>query len=361
MVRITAFLAMLLSVALKTWAGDYRYDSNKGVAYGWSTDDTPCAYTVSNTRVRLGVTSIDADTHKAMLNCMGWALTENTQYYAYSPYDSRYIVEGHPMTALPVAFTGQQQVMNGGVSHLTKYDYQTAQARSTADALHFAYNHLGSILRLQFDSIPVIQYDSIRIMTSRKVLTTEATMNLTNNALTPTKKDSTITLSLKDITLADNDSLVAYLMVAPADLSKDTLKVLLYAGSDTIKSLEIKGTIIKPGMTYNVIGEKEHYIEWQAKKATPSWQTLAATITNPTATVKDFPLDTENRFEPIKAAVKGDANDDGEVTMADAKLVVEYYLGTTAEGINTRNADVNRDGMITIDDANAIVNIITNK
>lgn len=53
----------------------------------------------------------------------------------------------------------------------------------------------------------------------------------------------------------------------------------------------------------------------------------------------------------------GDANRDNQVTMADANMVVNYFLGGAAEGISLPHADVNGDGIITMADANAIVNI----
>ncbi len=53
----------------------------------------------------------------------------------------------------------------------------------------------------------------------------------------------------------------------------------------------------------------------------------------------------------------GDANRDGSVTMADANMVVNYFLTGSADGISLPHADVNGDGLITMADANAIVNI----
>lgn len=52
----------------------------------------------------------------------------------------------------------------------------------------------------------------------------------------------------------------------------------------------------------------------------------------------------------------GDVNGDGEVTIADANAIVNYYLGETSDGIDKEAADVNGDGEITISDANAIIN-----
>ena len=56
----------------------------------------------------------------------------------------------------------------------------------------------------------------------------------------------------------------------------------------------------------------------------------------------------------------GDANNDGSVTMADANMVVNYFLSTDKSDIknfNRKQANVNGDSDITMADANAIVNL----
>ncbi len=54
--------------------------------------------------------------------------------------------------------------------------------------------------------------------------------------------------------------------------------------------------------------------------------------------------------------IMGDANGDGLVTVADANAVVNNFLGTSSADIDVEAADVNEDGEITVSDANAIVN-----
>ena len=54
----------------------------------------------------------------------------------------------------------------------------------------------------------------------------------------------------------------------------------------------------------------------------------------------------------------GDVNHDGSVTMADANMVVNYFLATDKpDGFDTTAADVNEDGSVTMADANQIVNM----
>lgn len=69
-----------------------------------------------------------------------------------------------------------------------------------------------------------------------------------------------------------------------------------------------------------------------------------------------------NRFDEMDAyfgitAQTGDANGDGVVTIADANAIVNYFLGSGNDAIDLNAADVNGDGVVTIADANAVVNI----
>ncbi len=63
------------------------------------------------------------------------------------------------------------------------------------------------------------------------------------------------------------------------------------------------------------------------------------------------------------AYLLGDVNGDGVITIADANMIVNYYLGTLGSGEKfiEKAADVNGDGVITIADANAIVNMYLTK
>ena len=68
--------------------------------------------------------------------------------------------------------------------------------------------------------------------------------------------------------------------------------------------------------------------------------------------------DTEATYAYI--GMLGDANNDGSVTMADANMVVNYFLSTNKSSIknfNKKKANVNGDNDITMADANKIVNM----
>ena len=67
----------------------------------------------------------------------------------------------------------------------------------------------------------------------------------------------------------------------------------------------------------------------------------------------------ENDILAIESMVRrGDANGDGQVTLADAVAVVNYILGNPSVNFNIAAADMNGDGNITITDAVSIVNML---
>lgn len=63
--------------------------------------------------------------------------------------------------------------------------------------------------------------------------------------------------------------------------------------------------------------------------------------------------DIELLYTPVD--IKGDVNNDKHLNKTDADLIVDYYLGKDVE-INIANADVNNDGVISVADANEVIN-----
>jgi surface protein len=60
------------------------------------------------------------------------------------------------------------------------------------------------------------------------------------------------------------------------------------------------------------------------------------------------------------ALIKGDANDDGQVTAADIVAITNYMTGNPPADFSKANADINLDGVINIADIVAVANILLN-
>ncbi|MBR4830045.1 MAG: hypothetical protein IKZ92_09650 [Muribaculaceae bacterium] len=56
--------------------------------------------------------------------------------------------------------------------------------------------------------------------------------------------------------------------------------------------------------------------------------------------------------------LKGDVNDNGEVTIADVTTLIDYLLGGNVSPFNADNADVNSNGDITIADVTTLIDML---
>ena len=68
----------------------------------------------------------------------------------------------------------------------------------------------------------------------------------------------------------------------------------------------------------------------------------------------------DGQEEPEVAALRGDANGDGEVGIADASAIIDYLLNGNATGLNHAGADCDLAAGITIADASAIIDYLLN-
>ena len=59
--------------------------------------------------------------------------------------------------------------------------------------------------------------------------------------------------------------------------------------------------------------------------------------------------------------LKGDVNQDGEVSVADINAIVEVIMGKTTDGTLIGNADVNGDQEIGLADINDVIDIIVGR
>lgn len=344
--------------------------------FSWTSSDMLCAYTSSESRLALFVDHLSSDSHNVTLVSYGWSLTSNAQYYGYAPYNSMYHIKELPMTALPIPYVGQIQQGNDNTNHLSAYDYMTAQTVSTSSACHFDYNHLGSIIRVECPMKSTQSFASLSLSTASDKFITNATMNVTNNQLTPTEQANEISLALNGVTVEEGGTLVAYLMVAPTDLSSELVELTLTTTDGKTAKQTFTAPNIKAGKCYPVTMDVEFDAADEGDDDTSDDEVLAKrnpimenqqqekamlasdVIEYPTASAKDFDVDAEGQFEEY--ILLGDANSDGEVDTADAVLVINYYLGRT-NVIDKKAADINLDGSIDTADAVGIINKYLNK
>lgn len=366
---IFSILILLLNT-ISISATEYIYRQGYGMQFGWDMTSKSSVRTVSSTHLKMNMQAVGADAHYAAFYIDGWGLSAGALFYAYYPYSGAYIMHGDPITALPVAYTSQVQNGNGNASHLSQYDFMTSQAWSSESALAFGFTHLGCILRVACAMDKERTFSSMTLTTDLKgadgkIFVAEGTMNITNNTLTPVTMTDAMTLQLNGVTVGEGEELVAYMMLAPHDYTGKRLTLRLTEADGTTTEIPLNGTQLLPGKCYPVALQ----YQWTPAPAASKAMTRqtegnlpalpAAAIQFPTGYAPDFTLDAAHQL--TEYVLLGDANGDGQVTVNDANLVVNYFLGTVSADAIHKGADVNHDGKLTIADANGIVNIFLNE
>lgn len=369
MKRQILILLAFIGFAMTTFATDYAYDSKGSLLVTWNNKDVVGLYTVSGTRIRTTVKNIDAtNRHRVTLTGNGWTLTSDSQYYGYYPYSSSYQLNGNVMTALPVSYNSQAQTANNNLDHLASYDYMVAQTTTTETEANFTFAHYGSIIRFACYVPATTTFSSLEITSKAEdaIFTTEANMNLTNQTLTSTSKSKKATLTLNNITIASGDSLIAYMMMPPTDLSGKSIMLSLNATDGSALQTYIAGVNIQSGKVYPVSVGKENYFkvstsggndnseEVLSLQADMGEKRTTEQITTATAYATDFTLDAVNELKPF---LLGDVNLDGVVNVTDAVIVINHYQARTTEELDFNVSDVNGDNNINVTDAVGIINI----
>lgn len=284
-------------------AVDYDYSEQGGVRVVWHYDDMCGVYTSADTEIIHWVT--DGGDSQCTLSSYGWSLTSGSDYCAYFPYAQAYATGKHPKTALPIAYGSQLQTQNGDMAHLSACDYMTAQTTSVADACHFAFQHLGSILRFRCRALAEQTLTSLTIAAPADAFVLSATMNVADGTLTPVERTDKMQLALADIAVQEGDSLVAYMMVAPVDLSADTLTVTLADAAGTALSVKVQGAQMLAGRVYDMaldmpeLEETAAFASVKPEGACPQAVPKTAAVQAVTAFAPAFTHDDEHRFEQI--------------------------------------------------------------
>lgn len=356
MVKRCACLSLLVMLSLTDiFASSYSFVPSTGIKFSWQTSDVIGLYTESGSRVRCAVQSANSNT--AVFGLGGWALVDNSHYYAYSPYTSKYVEDGNVITALPISFLGQQQQSNNSTAHLAACDFMMSQFTTGTGSASVNYSHIGSIIRIEWTIPQTKTLTSLTLSTDDDSFISEANMNLPMQIITATKRSASATLALSNIHIQANATLVAYMMVAPTDLKGKTITATLTAIDGTTLNATLDGATILAGKVYPVtIG-----VDDLDKEETPTESKsfgidtpVVTSVTQVTAYAPDFAIDTVNMITVVPKWQKGDVNHDGVVDIVDAVELNGCYLRGSTSDLDLNICDMNDDGQIDVVDVVAI-------
>lgn len=231
----------------------HSVDPARGFVTTWTEGDTIGIYPIGADQVAFPISAGEGSS-TAKFDGGAWALRANHQYGAYYPFSKKnyYIDE----TKIPVSYLDQKQIGNNNLDHLSGYDFMAAAAVSPDEngAVNMTMQHLGAFLRLTITAPEAKTYTKVRLSSDAAIFTTDATINLQNGSLNPTKKADVLMLLLDNVTTTEaNQTITAYMMLAPiaaSDISAHPISVTLFDDKGVSYVADLSFTSVVAGKSY---------------------------------------------------------------------------------------------------------------
>lgn len=202
----------------------------------WAEKDTIGIYPAEGDQLSFPIVD-GVGTNKCSFNGGGWALKSSTSYKAYSPFNRGYYYQD--AGSLPVSMLGQKQTGNGSSAHLGKYDIQIAEGKTPSSGkISFEFKHQVCFLRMDLTAPEAASWSSVRLE-SDALFTTEATLDMSSESisLTGVSTSGSVVLELDGVATKAGETITAYMVVLPVNLTGKTLDVVLTdSEGDTFKS-----------------------------------------------------------------------------------------------------------------------------
>ena len=284
--KTLSYILLWMLGCLNASAASYTFDVNKGITFSWQYDDLLGVYTTKGTRIKHWAL---ADGKVTSFSSYGWSLVENCKYYLYYPYDNSYYLNDIPITNLPITFDGQKQSENNSLAHLAAYDYMIGEGKTDENSADFTLNHLCSIIRIEYVSPKSAVYTDIALKATGKLFCKNAEMNLEGQSLNQTEKDCYARLKLNDIAVEAGETLVAYMVVAPVDLSGWDVKLAITSEDEEEVNFDLRADELKAGKLYMLSTT-------ECEEKAFSTKHCASSLAEPSVGVADIPIDTDSEI-----------------------------------------------------------------
>ena len=285
MKKSLSYILFWMLGCLSASAASYTFDINKGISFSWQYDDVIGVYTTKGTRIKHWALDVSDGGKAATFSSYGWSLVEKRKYYLYYPYNDSYFKNDTPITNLPITFDGQMQSGNNSLSHIATYDYMIGEGITDDNSADFKLNHLCSVIRIEYVSPKSAVYTNVALRTTDNVFCRTAEMNLETQSINPTGKDSYASLRLDRIEVEEGETLVAYLVVAPLDLTGWDVKLAIATEDGGEVEFDVQANELRAGKLY-LLNTTE------IVEKSLSTKRRAISLQEPSVSTYDIPIDT---------------------------------------------------------------------
>lgn len=326
--KTLSYILLWMLGSLNASAVGYTYNVNKGISFSWQYDDAIGVYTTKGTRIKHWALSVSNDGKAASFSSYGWSLVENRKYYLYYPYNDSYFLNDTPITNLPITFEGQVQSENKSLLHLAAYDYMIGEGNTEETTADFKLNHLCSVIRIEYVSPKSAVYTNVALKTTDNLFCRTADMNLETQSINPIGKERYASLQLDNIEVDEGDTLVAYMVVAPVDLSGWDVKLAITSDDGEEINFDVLANELRAGKLYllNTTGIEEKALSTKHR---------ASSLAEPSVSTSDIPIDTDSEIivTGIQQTKSSQVQDDGVVYTISGIRTKQ----SSAKGIIIRN------------------------
>ena len=222
--------------------------SESGASFLWDEDDVIGIFPNEGDQVSFAM-SEGAGTQTATFSGGGWALKSSATYAAYYPH----VYENRDMTKIPVSYLGQAQNGNNNTDHIGAYDFMAAAVSTPSNgSVAFDMQHLGCLVQL---TITIPQPATLNKLTlnSSTYFTETGFIDLSASipSIVKDKQSKDFEIVLTDITTTEaNEKVTIYLMMAPVNLTGNTLTATVEFEDGTTHETDITGKNLESGKAY---------------------------------------------------------------------------------------------------------------
>lgn len=285
MLRTLSTLVVLLLASLAADAASLVYGVD-GIKFAWASDDKVAFMTATGQQIRFSITDIAADGHCASTTGNGWALKQNTAYYAYAPYNVSYSINENTAQQLPVSYADQQQMGNDNTSHLFASAFFCGSVNITPEtpAANVALKPMTAVVRIMGTFPKPVVVTKVSLTAAAAQIPLSGYMNIVEQKFVPADVTSTISIQTDNISVANGEAAIAYITLPPCSLSGDDITATFHTVDGDAYETVVRGFDIESGLTYCIGGN--------ASPTTPTDYVpeVNGTASSPVVIASDLPI-----------------------------------------------------------------------
>lgn len=196
------------------------------LALSWSATDTIGIFPEKGDQVNFAMSGGSGNV--ATFTGGGWALKNNSIYYAYYPFSRVCYAGEHMKNEIPVSMLGQTQTGDNSTAHLGKYACMYSEGTVAGDGkVDLQLHHATAILKLKL-TLPVDDdVASVRLSAAGSRFCTQGRLDLQSSGqhVVPDVTAGGIELSCKNLRAVAGVPFTVYMVLPPVDLSGEDVAV----------------------------------------------------------------------------------------------------------------------------------------